>query len=102
MGDCIFCDIVSGKRSGRKLYQDEWVTAFRDIHPVAPVHVLIVPNQHISSVNDLQDEDEQLISHMFSVARQVAGELVLEYEQDSSRKYFTLRTNAPTGSRGHN
>ena len=54
------------------LFQDEQVTAFRDIHPVAPTHVLVVPNKHIASVNELTAEDEPVIGHMFSIARQVA------------------------------
>ena len=54
------------------LYQDERVSAFRDIHPVAPTHVLVVPNRHIASVNDLSPEDEGLVGHLFTVAGQVA------------------------------
>jgi histidine triad (HIT) family protein len=54
------------------LYQDEQVTAFRDIHPVAPTHVLIIPNQHVASVNDLTPEDEQVVGRMFSIARMLA------------------------------
>ena len=54
------------------LYQDEQVSAFRDIHPVAPTHVLVVPNRHIASVNDLAPEDEALVGRLFTVARQVA------------------------------
>ena len=70
--ECIFCKIVAGQAPSEMLYQDEQVTAFRDIHPVAPTHVLIIPNQHIASVNDLTPEDEQLIGRMFSIARQLA------------------------------
>jgi histidine triad (HIT) family protein len=72
MDNCIFCKIVSGEAYGHKLYQDELVTAFRDIHPVAPTHVLVVPNKHIISVNDLTLEDEPLIGHLFMTARQIA------------------------------
>ncbi len=72
MAVCIFCDILAGKRPGQMLYWDELVSAFRDIHPLAPTHVLIVPNKHIASVNDLTPEDEGLIGHCFSVASQLA------------------------------
>ena len=72
MPNCIFCQIVAGKSPSQMLYQDEWVSAFRDIHPVAPTHVLVVPNQHIASVNDLSLEDESLVGHLFTVARQLA------------------------------
>ncbi len=72
MIDCIFCKIIAGKAPGQLLYQDELVSAFRDHHPVAPVHVLVVPNRHIASVNDLTPEDEAVIGHLFTVARQLA------------------------------
>jgi histidine triad (HIT) family protein len=73
MPDCTFCKIVAGKSPSQMLFQDELASAFRDIHPVAPVHVLIVPNKHISRVQDLTPKDNQLVGHMFSVARQIAA-----------------------------
>ena len=72
MSNCIFCQIIAGESPSHMLYQDEQVSAFRDIHPVAPTHVLVVPNQHIASVNDLSLEDESLVGHLFTVARQLA------------------------------
>ena len=72
MTDCIFCKIISGKSPSKMLYQDERVSAFRDIHPVDSTHILIVPNKHIASVNDLTPEDEALTGHLFTVARQLA------------------------------
>ena len=69
---CIFCKIVSNNAKATIVYRDEHVTAFRDIHPVAPTHILIVPNRHIASVNDLDVTDETLIGHLFIVARQLA------------------------------
>jgi histidine triad (HIT) family protein len=54
------------------LYQDKEVSAFRDIHPVAPTHILIIPNKHIASVNDIEEEDEPLLGHLFTVARLLA------------------------------
>jgi histidine triad (HIT) family protein len=69
---CIFCKIISGKLPGTIVFRDDQATAFRDIHPVASTHILIVPNKHIASVNALESEDEQLIGHLFSVAGQLA------------------------------
>ena len=69
---CIFCKIVSKETRATVIYQDEQVTAFRDIHPVAPTHILIVPNKHIDSVGTLEPEDEQIIGHIFTVARKIA------------------------------
>ena len=72
--DCTFCDIVAGRKPGKIVYQDEQVTAFWDIHPAAPVHLLIVPNRHIASVNEAAAEDAALLGRLFSAARQLAQE----------------------------
>lgn len=72
--DCIFCRIIAGQAPGEILYRDEQTTAFQDIHPVAPVHILIVPNRHIASVNDLTSEDETLVGHLVGVAKELAGQ----------------------------
>lgn len=72
--DCIFCKIVTGQVPGQKLYQDDLVTAFRDIHPVAPTHILIVPNKHLESANDLTTEDEPAMGRLLSVARRLAAQ----------------------------
>jgi len=69
---CIFCKIISGEIPGTIVYRDEQATAFRDINPVAPTHILIVPNKHIESVSTLDAADEQLVGHLFTVARQLA------------------------------
>lgn len=72
--DCIFCKIANSEIKSNIVYRDEQVTAFRDIHPVGPTHILIVPNKHIESVNRLKSEDEALVGHMFTVAGQIAVE----------------------------
>ena len=74
MTDCIFCKIIAGEVPGTIVYRDEQVTAFRDIHPVAPTHILVVPNRHIDSVNALAESDELLIGHVFTVAKQLAAQ----------------------------
>ncbi len=70
--NCLFCKIVSGEAAASIVYQDEMVTAFRDIHPVAPTHVLVIPNKHIQSINQVEVDDEQIVGHLISVARKVA------------------------------
>lgn len=72
MGDCIFCKIVAGTANATIVYKDEHVTAFRDVHPAAPTHILIVPNKHIESVGKLEKEDVPLAGHLLLVARQLA------------------------------
>jgi len=68
----LFERIIAGELPATILYQDERVTAFRDIHPRAPVHILVVPSKPIPTANDIADEDEALIGHMFTVARDLA------------------------------
>lgn len=69
---CVFCNIIAGKSPGEMLYQDAEISAFRDIHPVAPVHVLIVPNRHIACIQDITTEDVPMIGRLFLVAKQIA------------------------------
>lgn len=71
---CIFCKIISNEAQASIIYRDEQVTAFRDIRPVAPTHILIVPNKHIASVNELETGDEQLMGHIVTTAGKLARE----------------------------
>ncbi len=73
--ECLFCKIINGEIPSKKVYEDETVYAFYDINPMAPVHVLIVPKQHIASVNDVTAENSAVISHIYEVAAQLAKEL---------------------------
>jgi histidine triad (HIT) family protein len=68
----LFERIVAREIPASIVHQDERVTAFRDIHPRAPTHILIVPNKPIATANDIADADEALIGHMFTVARDIA------------------------------
>ena len=70
--ECIFCQIVAGKIPSEIVYQDEQVTAFRDINPVAPTHLLIIPKRHIPSLTQLTEADLPLIAHMVGIANQLA------------------------------
>ena len=69
---CIFCKIVSGEAKAEIVYRDEQVTAFRDIHPVAPTHILVVPNKHVESVNTVEEEDEALMGHLLIMTGKIA------------------------------
>jgi histidine triad (HIT) family protein len=70
----IFAKIIAGELPADIVYQDELVTAFRDIHPAAPTHILIVPNKEIPTVNDLTPEDEQTAGRMLLVAQKLAAQ----------------------------
>ena len=72
--DCIFCKIVAGEIPSDTVYQDEEVIAFRDINPVAPTHLLIIPRKHIPSLAHLPDDETPLIGRMAKIANQLARE----------------------------
>ena len=74
MTDCIFCKIISGEIPGQIVYKDDLVTGFKDINPAAPTHILIVPNVHIASTNDITESDEALLGHMLLTAKKVAAD----------------------------
>jgi histidine triad (HIT) family protein len=76
--ECIFCRIVSGDIPGDKVYENETVVAFRDIQPVAPTHILIVPREHITSVSDLGDGDGAIAGALLLAARDIATQQQLD------------------------
>lgn len=70
--DCVFCKIATGVIPSQFLYEDDEVLAFPDLHPQAPVHILIIPRKHIQSLNHLSDAEMSLFTHMIKAAQQVA------------------------------
>lgn len=72
MSDCIFCKIISGEIPSDKIYEDEKTIAFRDIHPQAPVHFLVVPKEHIQSAADITEDNSDTIAHCFEVIAKLA------------------------------
>ena len=72
--DCLFCKIIAGDIPSAKVYEDDKVYAFRDIEPQAPVHILIIPKEHIASANELTEENASVVGHIFSVAAKIAKE----------------------------
>ena len=79
MESCVFCKIVDKNISAQIVYEDEWVIAFRDINPKAPVHILIIPKEHIDSMLELSGEKHsKLISHLFLSVPRIACFLGLQ------------------------
>jgi histidine triad (HIT) family protein len=78
MDDCIFCKIATGLVPAELLFEDEQVVAFKDIHPITPNHILVIPRKHIISLNDITIDDENLMGHMVSTARELAVQHHLE------------------------
>ncbi len=74
MVDCLFCNMAEGKMQVDKLYEDDLVFSIRDIHPRAPVHVMVISKQHVASALELTDEHGPLLGRLFAAAAQVARE----------------------------
>ncbi|MBQ2917306.1 MAG: histidine triad nucleotide-binding protein [Clostridia bacterium] len=72
MDDCIFCKIINKEIPSSIVYEDNEILAFRDINPAAPVHILVIPKKHISSLVDLSKEDELLIGKIYTVINKIA------------------------------
>lgn len=70
--DCLFCKIIGGEIPSNKVYEDDTVFAFRDIDPQAPVHILIVPKEHIASAKDINESNSAVVAHIFEVATKIA------------------------------
>ena len=75
--DCIFCAIIKGDIPSKKVYEDDSCYAFLDINPQAPVHCLVVPKEHISSANEINEGNSALVAHIFTVIPKIAKELGL-------------------------
>jgi histidine triad (HIT) family protein len=72
--DCIFCKIVRGEIPSRKVHEDEHLLAFHDIHPVAPLHLLVIPKQHIATLYDCDDSHRDTLGRMLAIAGRLARE----------------------------
>ena len=78
MNDCLFCKIIAGDISSETVYEDEQLVVFRDINPKAEVHLLVIPRQHIASLNEVTAEQDALLAHMLRVMPQLAEAQGLE------------------------
>lgn len=74
MEDCLFCKIIAGEIPGTKVYEDEFVYAFKDINPLAPVHILVVPKMHISGADKVDSENSSYVARIFEAAAKIAME----------------------------
>lgn len=106
--ETIFSKIIRREVPSDIVYQDEQVTAFRDINPQAPVHILIVPNKLIPTANDVTEEDEPLLGHMFVVAKKIAAQegiaesgyrLLVNCNRDAGQEIYHLHIHLLGGRR---
>ena len=72
MSNCLFCKIIAGDIPSTKVYEDETVLAFRDIAPMAPTHILVIPKAHIGSVAEITAENSAVVAHIFEVIAAIA------------------------------
>ena len=108
MSDCIFCQMVSGKIQPDVVYENDDVLAFRDISPQAPTHVLVVPKKHISTTNELQPEDAELVGKLVLGAQKVAEidglteqgyRMVLNCNEEAGQTVFHIHIHVLGGRR---
>ena len=86
--DCLFCKIAAKEVPATILFEDPEIIAFRDINPQAPSHLLVVPKQHIATIDDADTKDEQLLGHMVLVGKKLAAEEGIS--QDGYRLVFNV------------
>ncbi|HTP04365.1 MAG TPA: histidine triad nucleotide-binding protein [Nitrospirota bacterium] len=76
--NCIFCKIIEKKMPSKTVYEDNLVTAFEDVNPQAPVHLLVVPKKHIPEIHSMTEADKDLIGHLFLTAKKIANDVGLD------------------------
>ncbi|MGC9349652.1 MAG: histidine triad nucleotide-binding protein [Anaerolineae bacterium] len=92
-GNCVFCRIAEGEEEARVVYRSDQVTAFHDIAPQAPTHIVLIPNRHIESLVATTDEDTELLGAMLNRARQIASDEGL----DADGYRLVINTGADAG-----
>lgn len=106
--ECLFCKIRDGQIPARVVYKDDHCLAFEDIRPQAPTHVLVIPNKHIATVNDITVEDREAVGHLFVAAAKIARErghadngyrLVMNTNRDAGQTVFHIHLHV-LGGRG--
>jgi histidine triad (HIT) family protein len=108
--DCIFCKIAEGKIPSKKVYEDDYVLAFYDIAPQAPVHILIIPKKHFSTILEIEQSDRELIGHIFLIANKIAKDMgvnergfriVVNCNRDGGQTVFHLHFHLLAGRTMH-
>ncbi|MFV0399459.1 MAG: histidine triad nucleotide-binding protein [Oscillospiraceae bacterium] len=89
--DCIFCKIIAGDIPSTKVYEDDQVLAFKDIEPQAPVHIVIIPKEHIAGADDITPENSGVVAHIFEVIPKIAA------EQGLTKGYRVVNNCGPDG-----
>ena len=110
MADCLFCKMIAGEITPDTVYEDDDVLAFRDINPQAPTHVLVVPKQHVATLNDLDDSNASLVGKMMLAAASIARQegfaesgyrTVMNCHADGGQTVFHIHLHLLGGRRMH-
>ena len=108
MSECLFCKIRDGEIPAEMVYEDDDVLAFNDVNPQAPVHVLVIPKKHISTVNDIGADDAALVGKMVQAAKEIANQrkiaadgyrLVVNCNQNAGQTVFHIHLHLLGGRR---
>mgnify|MGYP000284825972 FL=1 len=78
MENCVFCKIIKGEIPSEKVYEDDEIFAFKDINPVAPIHILVIPKKHIETLLEVTEEDSKLIAKIYMTINIIAKDLGIE------------------------
>ncbi|MGY6214864.1 histidine triad nucleotide-binding protein [Methylolobus aquaticus] len=110
MSECLFCKMVAGEIAPDIVYETSEVLAFRDIHPQAPVHILVIPKRHIATLDDLPDDQPALAAELLAAARRVAAQsgvaesgyrTVINCRSDAGQAVYHLHLHVLGGRRLH-
>lgn len=110
MTECLFCKMVSGDIVPDKVYEDDHVLAFRDLNPQAPLHVLVIPKEHIATLNDLDDAHRPLVGRMVQAAAKIAAQegvnergyrTIMNCNNDGGQTVFHIHLHLLAGRRMH-
>jgi len=108
MESCLFCKIINKEIPASMVFEDEKMIAFNDINPQAPIHILLIPREHFSSLNEIPEEKKNILSHLVLKARQIAQEkeiaekgyrIVLNTARDSGQEVFHIHFHLLGGRR---
>lgn len=104
--DCLFCKILAGEIPADLVYESETAVAFRDINPKAPTHVLVIPRKHISTINDIEPDDQEIIGSLYLAAKEIAAQAgiaddgyraVMNCNEDAGQSVFHIHLHVMGG-----
>ena len=104
--DCLFCKILAGEIPADLVYESETAVAFRDINPKAPTHVLVIPRKHISTINDIEPDDQEIIGSLYIAAKEIAAQAgiaddgyraVMNCNEDAGQSVFHIHLHVMGG-----